>query len=155
MESESDDSRSAAGAPANPSHGGGAPREDVAEAFRGHIDDLVRGTKIYVNSQIDLVKATVRRGVVFLAIGILALLALLTIFITAVVLLCLGISDAISQATGRHWAGELAVGIVVVGGTALGVLIGMKMIERQATRRAAKKYEQMNRREKGNGSHHD
>jgi hypothetical protein len=162
MESEADDS----GEPGSSSHADNPPRpsntprgdptpREAADALRGHIDDLIRGARIYVTSQIDLVKAAIRRGVVLLAVAIVALLAAVTIFITAVVLLCLGISDAISQLTGRHWAGELAVGLVVVGGTALAATIGVKLLERQATRRAKRKYEAMNRRKGGNGKQHD
>jgi hypothetical protein len=155
MEPESQDSGPGAGEAGDPPHISDPSRGQAADVLRGHVEDLIREARIYVSSQIDMVKAAIRRGVMLMIVGVVALLGAVTLFVTAVVLLCLGVSDAISQVTGRRWAGEFAVGLFVVGGAALAATIGIKWVERRARRRSERKYDAMHQPKNGNGKRHD
>jgi hypothetical protein len=153
MESEPRDSGPAADEPAGHRDSGDTSRSEVSDSLRHHIDELVAGIQIYIQSQIDLVKLTIRRGVVLTAIFIVTVLGAASVFVTAVVLLCMGISDVISELTGHRWIGEIGTGVLVVGGGALAAAITVKIRDRRAHRRTLEKYETLNRQENGNGKH--
>jgi hypothetical protein len=155
MESEPRDSAPAGAEPAETRETRGASRADPDKSFHAHLDELVEGVKVYVESKIDLLKLTVWRGVVLTGIFIVAVLGAASVFVTAVVLLCMGVSDGISELIGHRWAGELATGLLVVGGGSMAAFIWIKMTAKRSHRRIVEKYEAMEHRKDGNGKHHE
>ena len=155
MESEPRDSAPARAGPVETRDSTGTSRADPEKSFHAHLDELAEGIKVYIESKIDLLKLTVWRGVLLTGIFIVAVLGAASVFVTAVVLLCMGVSDGISELIGHRWAGELATGFLVVGGGAAAAFIWIKTTEKRSHRRTVEKYETMERRKEGNGKHHE
>jgi hypothetical protein len=155
MESEPRDSAPARGEPVETRDSAGTSRADPDKSLHAHFDELAEGIRVYVESKIDLLKLTVWRGVVLTGIFIVAVLGAASVFVTAVVLLCMGVSDGISDLIGHRWAGELATGLLVVGGGAAATFIYIRTTEKRSHRRTVEKYEALERRKEGNGKHHE
>ena len=106
-----------------------APVSDsVIEATKRFADAINFG-KQYLSAQADRVRIVVRNIAIFAILGIVAALVAATILVSATVLLCVGVANAIGSVLGgRFWAGDMIVGVVVLGGIALAVPIVLKKI---------------------------
>jgi integral membrane sensor domain MASE1 len=155
MESDAQGSAPTHGQTAGEPRTSAPPGSEPADALHIRFQELAEGIRVYVQSQLDLLKLAVRRGIIFAGIFIVAILGAASVFVTAVVLLCMGISDAISELIGHRWAGEIATGVLVVGGGGLAAFVYLWAMERRSKRQIVQKYEAMNRRENGNGKHHE
>jgi hypothetical protein len=103
----------------------------------------------YVAARKDALTAAARRAVLWAVIGIAAALVGMTILVTAVVLLVMGIMDGLTVVFGgRLWAGELvtAVGLLTLVG--LGGWIGISKWITNSRRRTMEHYERRRSQER-------
>jgi hypothetical protein len=122
---------------------------DAFHAALSQIGELKEYAAHYLSARVDALKLTVRNAVLWIAVGALALLAALSVIVTAIVILCVGLAQAIAAALGgRVWAGNLIVGAVLIGGTVLGVWIGLKRLIAASRSRTMERYERKLRRER-------
>jgi hypothetical protein len=151
--------QSAAPAEAAPAEGAYAPPKpepSPQEAFRsvaGHLAELKTYAGYWLTATLDGYRSSVRRAGLYAALGLVAGLAGAAVVVTAAVLVCLGLSGAISSAAvallgpGWSWLGPLVVGLLLLGGIGG---IGYAMIGRMTGRwreRTVRKYEQLQRQQ--------
>jgi len=96
----------------------------------------------YLSAQADRLKLLVRTGVIFAIVGLLTLLFVAAIFVTAAVLLMLGAADAIARLLGgQQWAGDLITGAVVVLATVIGGYVVVARMTRASRLRTMASYQ--------------
>jgi len=138
-------------------HGdGSAPRAaSVADAFRGLaplIAELREHASYLVSAKVDGIKITVRNLGIYAALGIVGLIAMSAVVTTAVVLLLVGLALAIGKPfdPDQPWVGGIVVGLLVLGGLAAGVIIGMKKLTNTSRAALVRKYEERQRQQRTN-----
>lgn len=96
----------------------------------------------YLAAQADRFKLSVRKVVVAIVLGLLALLIGATVVIVSAGLLLIGLSEAIAvMLGGRAWAGDLIVGggvLLIVG---VGSWLGVRSFFNSSRKRTVKRYE--------------
>jgi hypothetical protein len=96
----------------------------------------------YFAAKADSFKLSMRNAMLMAVVGVGALLALGATVITAIVLLLVGLAQAIAALLGgRMWAGNLIVALLVlilIGG---GTFAGLAMLKKASRERTVKKYE--------------
>jgi hypothetical protein len=116
--------------------------------MRDRISELVDYFLYYISARIDTLKFAVKKRIFtasWIAIGVLAGAGAI---ITAVVLLCEGVCDGLSVLFGHRWAGELATGVLLLGGVAgIGYGIVWQLI-RSSHLKSMAKYEGMRKKER-------
>ena len=123
------------------------PDETVASLGR-RIEELADYFAYYLASRIDALKLAVQRRIIFGVVVAVAALAGAGAIVTAVVLLCEGICDALSVVFGHRWAGELATGVLLLGAFALAGYLIRSWLIRQWRRRTIGKYEAFRARQR-------
>jgi len=102
----------------------------------------------YAAVRVDMLKVTVRNLGIYAGLGLVGLMAAAAMVVTAVVLLLQGIAGAFAQLIPRFpWLGNLITAFIVLGGTALGIIIAMKKLTGTFRSQTVKKYEDRQRRE--------
>ena len=117
------------------------PTESVREAM-GVFGELKEYFSYYLSARSDAFKASIRNVGIMAALGVLALAVAVTLVVTATVLLCIGIAQALAAAMhGTAWAGNLIVGagllLILFGGA----ILGSRMLAAAARKRTMQKYE--------------
>jgi hypothetical protein len=117
------------------------PSESIREAT-GAFGELKEYFSYYLSAKSDAMKASMRNLGVMAALGVLALAVGVALVVTATVLLCIGIAQALAAAMhGTTWAGNLIVGagllLIVFGGA----ILGSRMLASAARKRTVQKYE--------------
>jgi|HubBroStandDraft_1064217.scaffolds.fasta_scaffold401231_2 hypothetical protein len=113
--------------------------EDVIHSLHVRFGELFDFAVYYLVSRIDAAKLYVKRKILWLSVIALAVLACAGATVTAVVLLCAGIADGLSELFGHRWAGELATGIILLGATAgAGSLLMNRLVGQSHQERIAK-----------------
>jgi hypothetical protein len=103
----------------------------------------------YLSARLDALKLTVRHAVLWIALAALAMLASLAVVVTAIVILCVGLAQMISAALGgRMWAGNLIVGVVLIGGIVLCIWLGVRKLFAASLSRTVERYERKLRRQR-------
>jgi hypothetical protein len=108
----------------------------------------------YLGTRFDGVKVSLRNVGIYAALGIIGLIALSAVVTTAVVLLLVGSAWGLGvlfrgDYGPRIWLGALLVGLLVLGGLAAGVLLGLRMLTSTFRKAMVKKYEQRKRWQRG------
>jgi len=122
--------------------------EEIFASLRSRVEEFSDYAVYYLLSKIDAIKFAIARRIMvasFIAIGVLAAAGAI---VTAVVLVCEGICDGLSELLGRRWAGELATGAVLLGGV---VVLGWIAVRKFAGRphlSSVKRFEYLRRRQK-------
>jgi hypothetical protein len=149
----------AARGPVHPAgHSGGngdgtAPHAaSAAEAMRGIgqlVGEVAEHASYYVSARLDAYKITARNIGVYAVLGVVGLVAGAAVVTTAVVLLLVGAALGIGHLLGdRFWAGALIVSVLVLGGIAGGVIIGMRILTRTSRAALVRKYEERQRQQR-------
>jgi hypothetical protein len=117
------------------------PSESVRQAASA-FGELKEYLSFYLAAKSDAYKASFRNLGIMAALGVLALAVAVTLVVTATVLLCVGIAQALAAAMhGTTWAGNLIVG----GGLLLilfgGAILGARMLAAASRKRTRQKYE--------------
>jgi len=126
-----------------------APPKTPAEVFddlKLRIAEVREYVAYFVAVKADAIKLVVRTTVVYAAMGIIALLAVVAAVVTAVVMLLTGAAQAIGSALGgRMWLGDLIVGAGLLALLAIGVYIGVSSLTRSSRKNTVNKYESRQR----------
>ncbi|MDP9173877.1 MAG: hypothetical protein M3O30_08430 [Planctomycetota bacterium] len=91
-----------------------APTEEVFSEISTRLSELRAYSRYYLQAHIDLIKIALRKGVVFLALAVVATVASAGLIVTAVVLICDGIADGLATLFRSRWLGELVTGVLVI-----------------------------------------
>ena len=119
-----------------------APEEGLRDAF-DQVNELKAYAAQYIAAKVDSLKLTARKAVVFAALGVLGLIVLTAVLVTAVVFAISGLAQALTMLLkGRAWAGNLIAGSVVLGGIALGAVIVVVRIFSKSRQATVKRHEQ-------------
>ena len=124
-----------------------AEEKPATSSLRNLLDDFRRIRELgsyYLTARKDRLRLTVRQALVWGAVGFLALCVLLTVLITAVVLLLVGVSGGLARAFGESaWLGPTVLGggliLLLAGATAAGVA----WLGRSSRRKTVEKYERL------------
>jgi membrane protein implicated in regulation of membrane protease activity len=99
--------------------------------------------RYYLGAKLDGYKARARQAVIYAILAVLGLIVVASVLATSVFLIMWGLAHAVGRLLGGHiWAGQLIVGLLVLGGIALAMWIVTRRFTRAARRRTEQKYEQ-------------
>lgn len=133
-----------------------AAPEQPTHAWRQLLEEL-QAAKSYglhfLNAKIDGLKLTVRKVMLFAVLGILGLLAGAAVIITAAVLICVGLAQALGRLVGYAWVGNLAVGILILGGILGGAWLMIRSMLKAHRQQTVRRYEQQLRQERMEHGH--
>ena len=119
-----------------------AAPENTLRALGAQTRELFAYSAHYLTAKADSIKLSVRRAVVLAILGVVALVIAAAALVTAAALLVVGAALGIGALLGgRAWAGDLIVGIGVLGLVALGAWIGMRMVFKSSARKTVQRYE--------------
>jgi hypothetical protein len=90
--------------------------DQAVNAFSTHFDNLSRETFHYIQARFDLVRLGVYQWLVRISLALIAVLAAAGLIVTAIVLACVGMAEALSALFGRAWLGDLVTGIILLAG---------------------------------------
>jgi hypothetical protein len=108
----------------------------------------------YATVRVDMLKVTVRNLGIYAALGVVGLIAVGAMVVTAVVLLLRGIAGAFAQLfSGHPWLGDLITAVLFLGVMAAGVVIVMKKLTGTFRSQTVKKYEDRLHREREQFGH--
>jgi hypothetical protein len=96
----------------------------------------------FISAKIDGLVATGKKIAVYAALGVVGLLVAAGMLFTACFLVLRGLAEILGRLLWhQYWLGELLVGLLVLGGTALGVKIGIGRFTRASRLKTEQKYE--------------
>jgi len=99
--------------------------------------------RYYLGAKLDGFKASARQVVIYAILAVLGLIVVASVLVTSVFLVLWGLAYGLGRLLWGHiWAGQLIVGLLVLGGIALTVRIAIRRITRAARLRTEQKYEQ-------------
>src|SRR5262249_19560597 len=109
----------------------------------------------YLATKADAAKLSIRKIVFATALGILGLLAGSALLIAAIVILLMGIANAIGAifTPPKPWVGELVVGVVVLATVGIGAVIAMRKFIGASRARTVAKYESKHAQERRKFGH--
>lgn len=120
---------------------------DALHQAKARLTEIGSHAQLLLASKLDGLKLTARNIGVYAALGIIGLLAAGALVVTAVVLVCVGLAQALARAfgdaaVGAVWAGNLIIGVAILLLLAGGVVIGLRMLSKAGKRSLVRKYEQ-------------
>jgi len=133
---------------------GDAPYASSAtEAVKGIgqlIGELREYATYYLSAKLDGFKVTGRNLGIYAVLGIVGLIAMSAMITTAVVLLLVGLALAIGKPFNpdQPWVGAVVVGLLVLGGLAAAVIIGMRKLTNTSRAALVRKYEERQRQQR-------
>jgi hypothetical protein len=128
------------------------PPGEASDALAGQVAALQRSLACWISATLDGYRLTARKLTLYAALGVIGGLIAATVLITATVLICLGLSGAVSAMAagvlggGWSWLGPLLSGLLVLGAAAIGAYIAVRRITGAARQRTIEKYEQLQAR---------
>ena len=129
---------------------GPSPAEALKQAS-SKLGELKEYAGLLVAAKVDGLKLTLRKIVFYAILGIVAALIGVAMLVTASVYVLSGLAGAIGELFPEPyewWAGRLIVGILVVGGTLVGVMLLTKSLTGSSRKRTIEKYENRKRDER-------
>jgi hypothetical protein len=145
--SSPEDEEDVASEPNRSSPGAHSP-EEIFASLRSRVEEFADYAVYYLLSKIDAIKFAIEWRIMvgsFVAIGVLAAAGAI---VTAVVLVCEGICDGLSELLGHRWAGELVTGAVLLGGVAVIGWIAVAKFAGRPHLSSVKRFEFLRRRQK-------
>lgn len=116
---------------------------DAARQIPQLLRELQSHASYFIAVQKELATTRVRNLVLKAVLGVLGLIAGTAVIITAVVLLLVGAANGLGALFGgRNWLGYLIMGVLILGGLAAVVGIGMRRIKRSAREQTVSRLEQ-------------
>jgi membrane protein implicated in regulation of membrane protease activity len=141
--------------PDSTSHGGGgadsrwsepdSSENPASAAFRQvpqFLAELRAYFRYYLGAKFDGCKASARMVAIYAILGVLGLIVVASVLATSVFLVLWGLANGLGRLFGHIWAGQLIVGLLVLGGIALAVRIALRRLTRASRLRTEQKYEQ-------------
>lgn len=135
-------------------HGAAADGPSPAEALKqasSKLGELKEYVGLLVAAKVDGLKLTLRNIVFYAILGVVAAVVGVAMLVTASVYVLSGLAGAIGELFPEPyewWAGRLIVGILVVGGTLVGVMLLTKSLTGSSRKRTIEKYENRKRDER-------
>ncbi|HEY8747829.1 MAG TPA: hypothetical protein VIM11_07635, partial [Tepidisphaeraceae bacterium] len=124
------------------------PTDALRDAF-SKFNELKEFAAYYASVRLDILKVTVRNLGIYLALGVIGLIAVASMAVTAVVLLLRGIAGAFAQLfSGHPWLGDLITAVLVLALMAGAIVFVMKKLTGTFRSLTVKKYEDRLRRER-------
>ncbi len=143
---------------ANPS--GPRPQADAEkagpDAFKeafGRLAEAREYVAYLATAELDRFKLKVRRALMWTAAGIVALVLLLTVLVSAAFLLLAGVAAAIGNLLGHLWIGNVIVGGGILLLAVAGIWLGLNRWQASAFKSIKKRYEDRKRRERADFGH--
>jgi hypothetical protein len=128
----------------NPSPPGEAFREALAQ-----IRELWNYAQHFFEAKLDTARLTFRNTLILFGVGALMMMASLSILVTAIVIFCIGLAQAMAALLGGHmWAGNLIVGAFLILAMLLGIWIGVRRLSDAWKLRTVEHYERKLRRQR-------
>jgi hypothetical protein len=122
------------------------PGESLHAAQR-KFEELFQYVLYYLTAKADVLKVQMIRRLVVLATLAVAGLAVAVAIVTAVVLLCLGISDGFAALFGHRWIGELVTALLLLGIVVVASAVIIKSVFGSMHRQTVMRYEAMRRKQ--------
>lgn len=137
----------------DPAQRQGTSGEAFAEAMH-QLGEMKEYASYYLAAKLDSWKASVRNLLLYAVLGLVALIAGAGVLVTAAVLLLAGLAGALGDLLGdKRWAGDLIVGLLVLGGTLAGTWWMMARMTRNWRKQTVAKYEDRKRQQRKNYGH--
>lgn len=124
---------------AEPATGASPPEAPANASFTQGVRELLDACGYFLYLQVDRAKGKARKAVWLGIAAVMLVVVLLTILATAAVLVCIGLSAAITTLTGSAWAGTLITGVGLLL-LAAGALVGGAMLVERRTNAKLKDY---------------
>jgi putative superfamily III holin-X len=120
---------------------GGTPAENFRKAM-DRVGELKEYASYFVAAKLDGIKVSLRNAGIYAALGVIGAVAAATMVVVSVVLLLVGAAHALGALFGgRDWAGDLIIGVLILGLMAVGVIVGLKMLTKSFHKTLVDKYE--------------
>jgi uncharacterized membrane protein len=105
-------------------------------------------------TRIDQFKLSIRTLILYAVLGVLGLVAAVSVLAACVVLLFVGAAHGVGTALGgREWLGDLLVSVVVLGAIALGLKVGLGRFKMASRRGTVRKYENRRKQQRERFGH--
>lgn len=131
------------------SHNGHAPTpQNAIREGLAHLAEIREYLSFLVGVKIDSIKTFGRDILIYAVAGVLCLAAGAALVGTAAVLLLLGCAHGLGEAFHHVWIGEIIVAAIVLGGIAIGLLAGLKLLPRIMHKQLVAKYEARRRKQR-------
>ena len=123
-----------------------APEQDhsAAEALNQllrQVAELYAYVLHFVTAKADGIKLTLRQVVVWAVVGVLGLIAVSSVVVTAIVLLLTGLAGGLAVAFGSElWLGRAVVGFLLLVIIAIGMLVGLRVRQRKSRHKKVQQY---------------
>jgi hypothetical protein len=98
--------------------------------------------RYYFGAKLDGYKASARLAVIYAVLAVLGLIVVASVLATSVFLVLWGLAYGLGRLLGHIWAGQLIVGLLVLGGIALAIWIVIRRFTLTTRLRTEQKYEQ-------------
>lgn len=138
---------------AKPSPGPTDSPEAAFQRIHKHLDEFADYLLYYLLARFEAFKFAIKRRILMASIVAVAVLAAAGMIITAVFLLCQGISDGLSDLFHHRWAGELATGVLLLGGVSLCGFLAVNHLINGPHRATVRRYEELRRRQRRRHGH--
>jgi hypothetical protein len=116
------------------------PEPGFAEAAQ-NIGAAWAAAQRYLTAQAARLKVAIRNIAILFTIGVIGIIFVISIFVSAAVLIMAGTADGLSELLGgRQWAGDLITGSVVTFATALAGYLAYSSISKAARLRTVSSY---------------
>jgi hypothetical protein len=126
----------------------GKADQDHGPSLRQSLAELREYLSYYTAARIDALKGSVRRLVLWAAVALIGLLAVAGMVVTAVVLICNGICDALTRLLHSRSLGELLTGLLLLVCLVGSAYFGLGMVHERWYSRTIKKYEARRKRQR-------
>jgi hypothetical protein len=123
--------------------GAHASWKDATTSILERIGEIREYVSYYAETKTDGIKQSAIWAGIYAALGILGGLIGAAVLVTAAVLLVNGIAGGLGALFGgRAWLGQLVTGLLLLGGLAVGVVVGLKVLRSSFKKKLRAKYEQ-------------
>ena len=132
---------------------GAAPADALKDAA-ARFGEIKEYAGYLVAAKLDGWKASLRNLGIYAALGLVGAIVGGALMATAAVLLLVGIAHGLGDLLwDKWWLGDLIVGLVVLGGAAAGIILGMKKLTGTFKKQLVAKYEDRQRQQRVNFGH--
>lgn len=116
--------------------------KEVLDSLIERLGEIREYSSYYVSTKTDAVRNKLTWIAIYAALGVVAAVIGLAVLATLGVMLISGIAGGFGELFGRAWLGQLvtAAGLLLVLG--LGVMVGLKVLQRSVKRKLMARYEQ-------------
>ena len=119
-----------------------APPEAFDQLLK-QVAELREYVTYFVSAKTDSARLLVQQVIMWVALGVVGLIALCSVVATVVVLLLTGLAEGLTVAfNGRVWLGNIVAGLLTLAILGLGSFIGVRKWRKNSQMRTVQRYEQ-------------